>query len=116
MVKQCPNCLSEYQNSASICPDDQGVLVIKANDGNIKLNSLLRFYATADKLEALRIIHDLEQEGITCGFMDSKLYYLPQFGDVYFIITIDPKQKDKAKMLLSEARQSGVLSISGAFL
>ena len=115
MTKYCPNCLSEYQNSATICPDDQGVLSSKRIK-TTKVSSLINIYAAANVLEAQRIVGDLEQEGITAAFLENQISQYPGVGDIHFIITVDPKQKDRAIQLLTKARQNGLVSTSGTFL
>lgn len=115
MTKYCPNCLSEYKNSVDICPDDQGILSNKKKQST-KVSSLINIYAAANILEAQRIVGDLEQEGIIASFLENQISQCPGVGDIHFIITIDPKQKDKVVRLLTKARQCGLVSTSGTFL
>jgi len=115
MTKYCPLCENEYQDSLSICPDDNEKLF---NAPSVHIDRALSedVYAASNEIEAECIVAFLFDAGISSQIFRPQVSALPNLSDGRYVITVGKSDKENAVQHIRQARVDGAITNDGVFL
>ena len=114
MAKFCPKCCDEFKDNVDICPVDK----VKLKEKPCKDEEVIfvDIYAAKDEIEAERITAFLKKDGVVARELSEGISQLPVSSDIRYVLAVAKSDALKARRIIENARNDGVISDDGNFL
>ncbi len=116
MPKYCHVCGTEYQETITLCVDDNAKLVDEPPSHPLNDASFSAFYAASSDLEARRIVAILQEENIDAMARETTNAVFPGAAGMRFLVLVPSEKRQECAQMVQQAINDEVLSSEGSYL
>ena len=116
MPKYCHVCDTEYQDSVTVCAEDNAKLVNEPPAHPLNDASFSAFYAASSDLEARRIVAILQDENIEAMARETTNSVFPGAAGMRFLVLVPSDKRQECAQMVQQAINDEVLSNEGSYL